>query len=773
MNRTYRIVWKVARGVWQAVGEHVRGTGKGRNGGRPARSPRLPIGGLLVAWSLSVALVPTALASGLPGGERIVGGAGGFDRHGNQLTIEQHSQNLAIEWRDFSIDEGHRVEFVQPNAQAAALNRVTGDRVSHVRGALSANGRVFLVNPNGVHFSATAQVDVGALVASTLDISTEDFMAGNHTFEGGSGNAVINAGNITTLEGGHVAMIAAEIINTGSIETPQGSMLMGAGSRVTLDLGGPVKIEVEEARLETYIGQGGAIRADGGLVYLTAKAANDLTASVINHTGITEARTLASGDNGEIMLMGDMSGGQVRVAGTLDASAPDGGDGGFIETSAARVRIADELAVTTLAADGRTGEWLIDPTDFTVGAGGAEETDSGIGADTLSASLGSTSITLQTVAEGDEAGDIHVNADVSWSADTILTLDAHGDININAAITATGGSAGLRLNHGGHSQNDGSVREGTGYHVNAPVTLSGEHAEFSVNGDTYTLIHDIQQLRDMSDDLAGRYALATDIGASETASWNGGLGWNPIGDLDNGFTGILEGLGHVISDLTIRRPSRNGVGLFGMTESSAVIRHLGLQDSRVEGYNRVGALVGNNRGMIERSHASGRVEGENRIGGLVGMNDGGTITRSYATGEVEGIYSRVGGLVGFNDRGEITRSYATGSVTGNENVGGLVGANFNGEIIQSYATGSVVGHSNIYIGGLVGVNWGGAVESGFYATTDADGNAINVGLNGIGYGNGNVAGRILHSLTRPETFAGWDMDGWSFDSDAGAAGYRV
>src|SRR5690606_32978387 len=121
---------------------------------------------------------------------------------------------------------------------------------------------------------------------------------------------IINQGNITATEGGVVAMIAARIINTGSISTPSGSTLMGAGSKVTLDLGGPVKIEVEEALLDTYIEQGGAIRADGGLVYLTAKAAGNLAASVINHTGVTEARTLVAGKDGRIMLMGDMDSGQ-------------------------------------------------------------------------------------------------------------------------------------------------------------------------------------------------------------------------------------------------------------------------------------------------------------------------------------------------------------------------------------------------------------------------------------------------------------------------------
>ncbi|MBB3143033.1 two-partner secretion domain-containing protein [Halomonas organivorans] len=463
MNHTYRTVWNAARGNWQAVGENVRSTGKSPASCRLARPFSWPVGGLML-------VTLPALGSELPSGGHIVGGAGNLDRQGNSLTIRQDSQNLAIEWDDFSIAEHHRVDFVQPNAESSALNRVTGDNVSEIRGALSANGRVFLINPNGISFSSTARVDVGALVASTLDISTEDFMAGRYTFEGGSGNAVINQGNITAAEGGHVAMIAAEIINTGSIDTPRGNTLMGAGSRVTLDLGGPLKIEVEEAALETHIEQGGAIRADGGRVYLTARAANDLASSVINHTGITEARTLASGENGEIMLMGDMDSGSVQVAGTLDASAPAGGDGGFIETSAARVQVADGTTVTTHAGNGDTGTWLIDPKDFTIADSGGDMTGQ-----TVSDALASNDFEIETATMGTDGGngDILVNDELSWSSANTLTLNAERDIEINREVSITGGGT-LALQYGQDSPASGNTAS---YYVNAPVNLARSYRQ--------------------------------------------------------------------------------------------------------------------------------------------------------------------------------------------------------------------------------------------------------------------------------------------------------
>ncbi|MDR9423896.1 MAG: filamentous hemagglutinin N-terminal domain-containing protein [Marinobacter sp.] len=445
MNRVYQVIWNRSKGVWQAASE-LSHSSRGSSSGAGSVAGSLKT---ISAGAILLIAIPLH-ASDLPSDGTVVGGQGSINSSGKTLTVNQSSQNMAINWQDFSIAEGHTVNFHQPNAQAAALNRVTGNNVSDIRGALNANGRVFLVNPNGVMFSSTARVDVGSLVTSTLDISTDDFMAGNYRFEGASANAIINQGNITTAEGGVVAMIAAEIINTGSITTPQGSTLMGAGSKVTLDLGGPLKIEVEEALLDTYIEQGGAIRADGGLVYLTAKAAGELASSVINHTGVTEARTLATGENGQIMLMGDMGSGRVEVAGTLDASAPDGGDGGFIETSAASVKINDNLVVTTKAESGQTGEWLIDPVDITIAASGGNVTG-----DTIATALQTTDVTLDTSGSGSCTsnscsslssgnGDISVNDNIqvtTGTTDTTLTLKANRDIIVdeNVSISSTSG----------------------------------------------------------------------------------------------------------------------------------------------------------------------------------------------------------------------------------------------------------------------------------------------------------------------------------------------
>ncbi|NYS45211.1 filamentous hemagglutinin N-terminal domain-containing protein, partial [Halomonas zhaodongensis] len=771
MNRIYRTVWNAAKGQWQVAPENVKRRGKtvSRRSGTVGTVASLAAGSLLL-FPLS------AFASGLPSGGDIRAGSGSIEQSGHTMQINQNSDRMAIDWDDFSVEEGHRVDFHQPGRDAAALNRVTGDQLSQIRGAINANGQVFLVNPNGIVFSDTAQVDVGGLVASTLDISPEDFMAGDFTFEGASSSAIINQGNIRASNEGYVALIAAEIINRGNISAPRGDVMMGAGSRVTLDMGGPIKIEVEEALLDTYIEQGGAIQADGGRVYLTAKAAGDLAASVINHTGVTQARTLAENEQGEIWLMGDMDSGETQVAGTLDASAPaaqnpDGGDGGFVETSAAKVSIMDEATVTTRADNGETGEWLIDPQDYTVAPAGGDMTGNA-----LSNNLADNNVTIESVKGGEDGnGDIFVNDEVTWSSGTTLTLNAQRDIEINQEMDASQGDGGkLALEYGQGSTN-GKINGDTAiYTVNAPVNLqAGQNfsTQLGSDGDVqeFTVITELgaennyaggtlQAIRDNN----GNYALGADIDASSTAGWNSDQGWAPIA----GFEGIFDGLGHDLSGLTINQPGETRVALFGGLGGASRFLNINLVDVSIDGRSGVGSLIGIARQqfVIRNVDLSGSVTAQSDVGGLVGgmlisgdapaiiedsssstdvtglgpgnpISDvggfvgrvaGGSIIvrRSSSSGTVTG--ESVGGLIGAGGSGEITDSHVTGKVTGQEFVGGLAGR-FSGSINRSYVTGDVEGTRNV--GGLVGLNFG-EIDSA-YATGAVSGNSNSENVGGL------------------------------------------
>ena len=416
-----------------------------------------------------------------------------------------------------------------------------------------------------------------------------------------------------------------------------------------------------------------------------------------NNTGLIQARTLEN-HGGVISLLGDMQSGQVNVGGTLDASAPTGGNGGFIETSAATVKVAGDAKVTTLAPTGKTGTWLIDPQDYTVAASGGDITGAALGTN-----LGSTNVILQSSAGASTgAGNVNVNDAVSWSANTTLTLTAANNVNVNAPVTATGSTAGLAINPNTANGSEAASGTGTfilgaGAAINLPNVSPSSTTALVIGGTPYTVLNSLgaegsttgTDLQGMNGNLSGHYALGSSIDATATSGWNTGAGFMPVGNNATPFNGTLDGLGHAISNLTINRPATDDAGLIGTTGSAGTVKNLGLLDGSVTGLDYVGGLVGYNQGIVSNSYTTGTVSGGNLgAGGLAGYN-GGTVSNSYATGAVSGA-NRVGGLVGTNNAGTVDSSYAIGTVSGTSEVGGLVGNNDLGTISNSYAAGAVL-----------------------------------------------------------------------------------
>jgi filamentous hemagglutinin family protein len=395
-----------------------------------------------------------SIAYALPVNGSVAAGSASISSTKTTLAVTQSSQNAVIDWRSFSIAQGESVNFMQPNSSSVALNRVLGPNPSNILGSLTANGKRFLVNPTGILFAKGAQVNVGGLVASTLGISNADLMAGNYDFTGSSKNPILNQGSIQA-DNGYVGLLGAHVDNEGVISAKLGTVALAAGSAVTLDVAGDglLNVTVDKGAVSALAQNGGLIQADGGQVIMAAGAATELLKSAVNNTGVIEAQTIDT-HGGTIKLLGGMQNGVMKVSGTLDASAPNGGNGGAIETSAAQVKIANISKITTAASSGLTGTWHIDPQDFTVGAGGD------ISGATLSALLVTNSVTIDTVAAPNTTtpgtpplsslhgatagnGDININAAVSWTATpstTTLTLNAARDVNINAAITAVNGN---------------------------------------------------------------------------------------------------------------------------------------------------------------------------------------------------------------------------------------------------------------------------------------------------------------------------------------------
>ncbi len=760
MNKIYRSLWNEATRTWAAVSENAKGRGK-RTAGQ--------VVALALAGSTVVLAAPPAPTQ-LPTGARVVAGTANISQTGATLAIQQSTERVAIDWQSFNIGASAAVAFSQPSASAIALNRVQGVDPSQLFGRLSANGRVFLLNPNGILFAPGAQVDVGGLLASTLAMSADDFMSGRYLLRGdGAGGTITNAGTLRALPQGYVALIAPRVVNDGTIDASRGTAALVAANAATVDFmaDGLIRIRVDEGALNAEIANRGAIGAAGGAVLLTAKGLQGLGRAVVNNSGIIEARTLEN-RNGTITLLGDMAAGTVMVGGVLDASAPNGGDGGFIETSAANVRIADEARVTTAAPGGKTGTWLIDPVDFKIAAGSGALTASGIGATTLSTSLGSSNVSIATAADTSGNGDIIVNSAVSWSANK-LTLSAHRNININADLNASN-TAILALNfgQGAVALNNTSNIVTKGGAVNLPAGTANFTTRQGSDGTVkaYRVItgssvdNDLAGIRTGASNL--NYALGADIDFTATAGGGIGQDFEPIFTAGGSpFSGTFDGLGHTISNLTTNRPATEFVGLFGITGTGSNIRNVGLVGGSMSGFNHVGGLVGSSSGgTISNSYATGSVRGSGKVvGGLVGHNTG-TISNSYATGSVSGSGVAVGGLVGLNDLGTISNSFATGSVLGSVGaVGGLVGAGSGGTISNSYATGSVLSSVGA-VGGLVGSNTGGTISNS--STT------VSV-LSSVGAVPSLVGGTVSNSYATGRVSGSGDAVGGLVGSNSGGA----
>lgn len=281
------------------------------------RSPRFQRNALSAAVLGALA----SLAQALPQDGNVVAGSGSINQSGSNMTVNQGTQKLIVDWQSFGIASGESVQFLQPGSDAVALNRVLGNNSSEIFGSLSANGQVFLTNPNGILFGATAQVDVSGLVASTLNISNEDFLNGNYVFSGADGGQISNQGRLKAQDGGVIALLAPEVRNQGLILAREGAVGLGAGTRIMLDFADGLRLEVEASALNAVVENHHAVRAEGGLIILSASAQQSLLSGMINNTGVLEAGSV-SGEGGVIRL----SAGFQSLGGTLSASGRSGGE---------------------------------------------------------------------------------------------------------------------------------------------------------------------------------------------------------------------------------------------------------------------------------------------------------------------------------------------------------------------------------------------------------------------------------------------------------------
>ncbi|WP_080885985.1 hypothetical protein [Nitrospira japonica] len=398
-------------------------------------------------------LLLPSLAAALPSDGKVVGGHATIQHtNPNTLDIHQSTDKAIINWQSFSIGGHESVRFAQPSVNSIALNRVVGVDPSVILGQLQANGRIFLINPNGILFGAGAQINVGGLLATTLQIRDEDFMAGRFLFAQDplkGLRSVINHGTIRVSDHGFVFLVAPGVANDGLIVANLGKVVLGSGQQLTLDLMGDGLINyaingkvldhvtgMDGKPLSSAVSNSGTIQADGGQVILSAKASGDIFSSVVNQSGVIRAKSLVN-HGGSVRLEGSDS---VANTGTVGWQANLGqvknADGavlntGTIDVSAAQPGAAQGQVTVTGQNVGVAGNIL---------ARGAEWAQGG---QVLISSTKNTVVTGNSVIDTSGSGHSSAGNAVIWS---------DGNTQFGGQIQATGGSL---AGDGGHVEVSG------------------------------------------------------------------------------------------------------------------------------------------------------------------------------------------------------------------------------------------------------------------------------------------------------------------------------
>jgi filamentous hemagglutinin family protein len=287
---------------------------------------------LTMKWTLwiIILLLSAENASANPKGANVISGQASLAHpSANALTIT-NSPNAIINWQSFDINPNEITRFIQQNGASAVLNRVVGNGMtaSQIMGTLASNGKVFLVNPNGIVFGANSVVDTAGLIASSLNISDQDFLNNNLRFDGNASHGAIeNKGYIKAGLNGDVFLIAPNIENSGIIETNGGHIILAAGEKVSLASFENENIVFQVQSPDNKVTNLGSVITHGG--------AAELFAGTITHSGSINANSVSVNDAGKVTLAA-ISDINIEVDSTITANGNNGGD----------IRIESELGTT-------------------------------------------------------------------------------------------------------------------------------------------------------------------------------------------------------------------------------------------------------------------------------------------------------------------------------------------------------------------------------------------------------------------------------------------
>ena len=496
-------------------------------------------------------------------------------------------------------------------------------------------------------------------------------------------DALVDNRHLVRAEGGWVVMTARSanallqsvVKSSGTVQAPS---LVSRQGRIILEGGSVGRVEVTGELSAT-----GGAGLPGGSVWVTGDQVTLGNAARVDVSGDTAGGQALIGGGwpesvGPLAKSSEVSLGE---GASIKAMANGVGNGGFVETSARKVQIAATAKIDTSAPNGKPGQWVIDPVDIDINASLASAISTALNSGDVLVSTDSGNTPSTASGETSGVGNISVNSPISWSSNR-LTLKAANNLYVNQVLRGSG-TASLRFHM---TSSEGIDR----VYVKAPIYLPEGNTLSAVDGPAGNIDFNVitrlgsagsttgTDLQGINGNLNGYYALGDDIDAAATSLWNGGAGFMPIGNSVTPFAGALTGLGHVISNLTINRPTSDSVGLFG--RSVGVLSELGIVNASIVGANQVGTLVGNNAGYTTTNFATGSVTGQSSVGGLMGVLDGyGSARNSYAKTNVSvSSNADAGGLIGLVKIGTVYKTYSSGSVTNlgsgaPSGVGGLIG----------------------------------------------------------------------------------------------------
>jgi filamentous hemagglutinin family protein len=319
-----------------------------------------------ITRNLATAILLAALAAtsshALPQNGSVAGGSATISQpNSSTMNINQTSGNAIINWQGYSIGANESVRYIQPGSSSIALNRVTGADPSYIYGHLSGNGQVWVINPNGLLVGPGAIVQTSSFLASTMNITDENFMSGRYLFSNSPDSqvSIINQGLIQAADGGYVVLAAPSVTNSGSIVANVGKVHLASGDTITLsiDNGSLINAAVSGDVAESALGvtNTGHITTDGGQVVLTARVAGDIMKNIVNNEGIIEAKSIIEKDGIIILDGGDH--GITANSGTLDASGKNPGEtGGSVTVVGDKVGL---FAGSTVDVSGDAGGGMV------------------------------------------------------------------------------------------------------------------------------------------------------------------------------------------------------------------------------------------------------------------------------------------------------------------------------------------------------------------------------------------------------------------------------